>query len=157
MRNEKVQIQKFELPPNMEMLDFAGLVMQEVADVAKREEKDIGLIGIFSDHVVVKDWQSGETFKMDLIVSGSNVSLGDTLIPVQKIFVPVKKQINKSKDSLQVVHLPPVVVHVEKGKLTPESVAVIEKIASGKLPSVDHVDVSAIEKRESTVSWAGIL
>jgi len=156
MRKEKVQIQKFELPKNMEMLDFAGLVMSAVSEVSRRENKDLGLIGIFSDHIVVQDWSTGENFKLDLTVSGSNVTLGDKLVPVQKVFVPIKKRINKSSDAMQIINLPPVVVQVEKGKLTPESIAVIEKIASGTLPSVDHVDLDAIEKRESSVSWEGI-
>jgi hypothetical protein len=98
MNKEFVVVQKMELLPNEELMDLVDKVCQCVGEFRTKSERKVNLIGIFDDHIVVKDFDTGRCFKMQMErAEDGTVKVDGQMVEVRQTFVEVGK--GKDKDT----------------------------------------------------------
>ncbi len=100
MRGLLVAVSKVELLDNEEMLVFAEKVIDaletEEAQLSRRPE----LRGIFADHVIFQDIESGRYYRRALSrANDGDVALGEA-VEVRQVFAPVDEPVEKAADNL---------------------------------------------------------
>lgn len=149
-----VEVTKVDLMDGEELMDLAKKVMSAITQHKGKLRKSIGLLGIFKDHIVVRDFDSGKLFRMEMKRDDRGSVNLDGMVEVRQVFVPVKQAKEKSENSMEAVSIPELTVIVEDGKLDQESVAMIEDIA--KNASSEAIDPAYV-KVEGESLWHGIL
>lgn len=130
MAKEKIYVSKFNLQQGEELKHFIGKVCQAVAARGAELKKNFFTIGIFKDHVIVRDADSGSAFRIPLSQSeGGTIHLKGELEEVRSVFMPLSQlsKLQKSEGNIQTVELPPLFVQIDRGKLTKSSIKAIEK------------------------------
>jgi hypothetical protein len=101
MNDEFVIVEKMELLPNEELMQLVDKVISSVDGFRTKSERKVHLIGIFDDHIIVRDNDGGRCFKMNMSRGQDGlVELDGTLIEVQQKFVEVDK--DKKEDDKKV-------------------------------------------------------
>jgi len=127
-----VQVQKVDLVEGEELMDLAKKVMAAITQNKGKTRKSLGLLGIFKDHIVVRDFEDGKLFRMEMKRDdGGNVLL-DGMEEVQQKFVPLKPKVQqKSEGQVSVVTLEELGLDVvfEGEELTEDSVEALKAAA----------------------------
>jgi len=99
---ESVLVQKqFELAEGEELQSTIRKVI-EAADKLRRSGGTTGwLVGIYKDHVILRDWNSDKFFRAELDRSGDEFKLTDVK-EVRQAFLPVADKVAKSADPMLV-------------------------------------------------------
>lgn len=86
----KVQIQKnLELLDGEELGEFVGKLQDALAVNRAKLKLSLGIVGIFSDHILTKDFEKGGFYRFAFSRDESgSVVLGDG-VEVRQVFVPV--------------------------------------------------------------------
>lgn len=96
-----VEVNKVEMPEGMEMLDFGGTIMGMLAQAKAKLKKSLMLIGIYNDHIVTKDRETGKLFKMSLATKDGEIDLGEP-VEVRQQFIEVKAKTEKKVKKVDV-------------------------------------------------------
>ena len=104
MKDPFVVVEKVELLDGEEMMELAKKIMSAIAQNKGKLNKSLALQGIFKDHIVVRDMETGKMYRMKLARSeGGEISLSG-LEQVRQTFVPVKQAAEKAVWSTAVVN-----------------------------------------------------
>lgn len=71
-----IEIRKLDLAEGEEVLEFGDKVMRALSQSKAKLKKSLRLIGIYNDHIVTRDAESGRLFKMAIAREGGAVTLG---------------------------------------------------------------------------------
>lgn len=147
-----VAINKVELLDGEELMDLAKKVMAAITQNRGKIKKSLGLVGIFKDHIVVRDFENGQLFRMEMKRDDAgNVQL-DGMEEVRQVFMPLKPKTQKSDGDVGLVTIKDLDVVVEGGQLTEDSVAMIrEHVASlAKAEPQEHEEQTEEKTEEKT-------
>ncbi len=92
---ERIEVQKFELTDGQELNDFISMVMKAVTQQRKQLNRSLGLMGIYKNHIITRDMESGKFFKLAMKHDANAIELGDPA-EVRQVFVPVTNVVEKS-------------------------------------------------------------
>jgi hypothetical protein len=93
---EFVQVQKIDLLDGEELMELAKKVMAAITQHKGRLNKSLALRGIFKDHIVVRDMESGKLFRMNMKRDDAGAVLLDSMDEVRQVFVPAKTKAEKA-------------------------------------------------------------
>lgn len=85
-----IEIKKLDLIEGEEVLDLGDKVMKALAQSKAKLKKSLRLIGVYNNHVITRDAETGRLFKMDISRDGSAVVLGSPE-EVQQSFSTLKE------------------------------------------------------------------
>ena len=85
-----IEIRKLNLAEGEEVLDVGDKVMRALARSKAKLKKSLRLIGIYNDHLVTRDAETGRLFKMALSRDGDAIILGSPE-EVQQSFMTLKE------------------------------------------------------------------
>jgi hypothetical protein len=93
-----VQVSKVDLVEGEELMDLAKKVMAAITQNKGKTNRSLGLMGIFKDHIVVRDFEDGKMFRMEMKRDETGSVLLDGMEEVQQKFVPVKPKATKEEE-----------------------------------------------------------
>lgn len=149
--NDKISVLKnVKLEEGEELGDFVNKVFDALAQHRQKAERSVFLRGIFKGFIITRDFENGKFFQMKLSRDKEGlIKLGDP-IHVRQTFVPVMAKVEKSEDApdqLQSIELPPTLVIVKGGKLTAESITMLENLCDAVNGEAEEDDYVAVEKK----------
>jgi hypothetical protein len=89
-----VQVAKIELREGEELMDFVWTMMSAIQTdriVLADGSLDAWLVGIFNDHVVVEDGNTGRLFKSEFVRDAKGEISFSEPVEVRMVFVPVER------------------------------------------------------------------
>jgi hypothetical protein len=87
-----VEVRKLDLMEGEEVLELGNKVMNALAQNRKKLKRSLSLRGIFNDHIVAKDTESGTLFRIVMKRGdGGAIVLGE-LEEVRQVYVSTKKE-----------------------------------------------------------------
>lgn len=95
----KVEINKVELLDGEELQTLVKKVVDAITQGKGKTNKSLFLNGIFKDHVITRDWETGKFFKMEMARDGDAITLTGSA-EVRQAFVPVGQKVEKAEDQL---------------------------------------------------------
>lgn len=96
--SKHVEINKVELADDEELQTMIKKVMDAVARSKGKTKKSLQLVGIFKDHAITRDFETGKFFKSAMTRDGEVIKL-DEAVEVRQVFVPVKQKTEKAEDA----------------------------------------------------------
>lgn len=149
----KIEVCKVELTEGEELQGMIKKVIDAITRSKGKTKKSLHLAGIYKDHIITRDFESGRFFKMKMERDGDVIKLSDEA-EVRQVFVPVKQKTEKAeadqfclvaieaeKDSASVVTVKADTVTVQ---------GLIEDIADG----IDAPDYQDVKEKDL---WEGVL
>lgn len=140
----KVQINKLELMEGEEVLELGDKVMSALAQQKGKLKKSLFLRGIYNDHVITKDRETGKLFRFEI---KRNSSGGIELTNMSEVrpagFVPVKQKSEKAEDPIESM----VVVEGTEVKVPMDPDAIVTLLKG--IDSSEPEEIDLVEKTES--------
>jgi len=87
-----IEINKVDLVDGEELMELARKVQAAITQHKGKLQKSLGLIGIYKDHIVVRDWEDGKLFRMDMKRDDKGEILLADMTPVKQAFIPVRQK-----------------------------------------------------------------
>lgn len=154
----KVEIRKVDLMEGEELQELVKRVIGALGQQKAKLKKSLFLHGIFKDHVIARDFETGAFFKMDMARKGEEVTLSN-MTKVVQTFVAAGAAVKKSEDQqaqpLQVVEVPAMLVTLEDGKLTESSIQNIQEVTKSEVQEGQFLDADQQAPKESI--WGNVL
>lgn len=89
-----VEVTKVELVEGEELQGLIKKVIDAVGRHKGKVSKSLGLTGIYKDHVIARDFETGRFFRMKMVREGADVVLSDAE-EVRQVFVPARQKTEK--------------------------------------------------------------
>jgi len=101
----KILIQKVDLVEGEELQGLITRISNALGQQKAKLKKSLFLYGIFKDHIIARDFETGSFFKLDLTRNKEEVVLGKPVAVVQT-FVPKKVQKSEQTQEEKYVDAP---------------------------------------------------
>lgn len=126
-----VVVEKVDLVEGEELMDLAKKVMVAITQNKGKTKRSLGLLGIFKDHIVVRDFEDGKLFRMEMKRDDDGNVLLDGMDEVKQTFSPVKPRPSTKAEGgpLTVLTLDSLDVVLEGEELTEDSLEMIKAAA----------------------------
>jgi len=96
--SSKIEVHKVELVDGEELMQMVDKVIAAVTQSKGKLKKSLSLRGIFKDHVVVRDAESGKMFRMKMTRDDKGQVALEGMEEVKQVFVPVKQKADGAGD-----------------------------------------------------------
>lgn len=146
----KVEIKKLELADGEEVLELGDKVMQALARQKGKLKKSLYLRGIYNDHIIAKDRETGKLFRFEMKRTGG---AGIKLTNMQEVrpagFIPIKQKSEKAEEAV----LSKVIVEGSTCDVPLDPEVVIQVLKS--LDPSEPEEIDLVEKTESL--WQDVI
>lgn len=148
---DKIEVRKVELVEGEELQGLVKKVIDAIGRSKGKTTKSIGLTGIYKDHIITRDFESGKFFKMAMERDDAgNVKLGDA-VEVKQVFVPAKQKTEKAEDA------PEVLVAIDEGETAVvRTVKCAADVIAQALEDIAAEPGEMVEPRKESL-WQGVL
>lgn len=147
----KVEIRKVELLDGEEMHQFGSKVAKAVRAIMDNAY----LYGIYKDHVILREWRTGNFIRMDLRREGEGVQLSNSQ-KVRQTFVPISSSVKKSdKGEMRTIQIPSMLLLAEGDQLSESSIAELQNIAKSA-ETIEGVS-GFVELKEDKAFWGNLI